>query len=80
MAAPLTCEAHRVTALRLAGHLTGTSSGASPGSRVPTRPLPTSDGPGYSQRPVARHLAFGLWLRASGRLDGEFSLAPDQTR
>lgn len=26
---------------------------------------------------AARHLAFGLWLRATGRLEGEFTLARD---
>lgn len=26
---------------------------------------------------AARRLAFGLWLKASGRLDGEFTLAPN---
>jgi hypothetical protein len=26
---------------------------------------------------AAKHLAFGLWLKATGRLDGEFTLARD---
>ena len=27
---------------------------------------------------ACRHLAFGLWLKASGRLDAEFAVAHDQ--
>lgn len=81
MATPLTREAHRATALRLAEHLTedefrrlswfkGTYEAA---AHLKRAGLP-------ADRPVARQLAFGLWLKATGRLDGEFSLAPDETR
>ena len=74
MAAPLTREAHRATALRLAEHLTedefrrlswfkGTYEAAAHLKRAGL----------VADRDAARHLAFGLWLKATGRLDGELT-------